>query len=79
MWFVYVIQGEKDKSFYVGATQNIKKRLQEHNWHLTTSNKNKAPYKLAWYCGFEDKLKALKFERYLKSGSGFAFRNKHLI
>jgi len=26
-----------------------------------------------------DKKKAFEFEKYLKSGSGIAFRNKHLI
>jgi len=36
-------------------------------------------YHLIWYCAFLEKKKVLAFEKYLKSSSGFAFRNKHLI
>ena len=39
----------------------------------------KAPYKLKWYCAFDNKKKALDFEKYLKQGSGFAFARKHLL
>jgi len=37
------------------------------------------PIQLAWYCSFISKIQALNFEKYLKSSSGFAFRNKHLV
>jgi hypothetical protein len=36
------------------------------------------PWKLVWYCAFPDKLKALAFEKYLKSHSGRAFSKKRL-
>ncbi|MCX5725601.1 MAG: GIY-YIG nuclease family protein, partial [Candidatus Saganbacteria bacterium] len=29
-YFVYVLQSEKDKKFYIGYTANLKKRIQEH-------------------------------------------------
>jgi len=29
--YVYVWQSQKDKDFYIGYTQNLKKRLQEHS------------------------------------------------
>jgi len=35
--------------------------------------------KLVFYAAFETKKKALDFEKYLKTNSGFAFRNKRLI
>jgi predicted GIY-YIG superfamily endonuclease len=38
-----------------------------------------ANMELIWYAAFEDKDRALEFEKYLKSGSGKSFRNKHLI
>lgn len=79
MYFVYILQSTKDKSFYTGFSEDIKERLKDHNWHTVKATKSKAPYKLVWHCGFDDKKKALNFEKYLKSGSGFAFRNKHLI
>jgi putative endonuclease len=35
--------------------------------------------RLVWYCGFDSKRKAIVFEKYLKSGSGKAFKKKRLI
>jgi len=37
------------------------------------------PCKLVTYLAFNSKKLAIKFERYLKTGSGFAFRNRHLV
>jgi putative endonuclease len=68
-----------NKSYYTGFTENKDDRLNDHNWHTVKSTMSKAPYKLVWHCSFEDKYKALDFEKYLKSGSGIAFRNKHLV
>ena len=35
--------------------------------------------RVIFYCAFENKHQAFEFERYLKSGSGIAFRNKHFV
>jgi putative endonuclease len=80
MHIVYILQSQKDKSYYVGYTfDNVQKRINQHNSHSNKYSSSKAPFELIWYCVFNDKNKALKFEKYLKQGSGFAFRNKHLI
>lgn len=79
MHYVYIIQSEKDRSYYVGSTKNLKRRFAEHNNDKVKFTSSKIPYVLVWYCAFRDKKKALDFEKYLKQGSGFAFRNKHLI
>jgi hypothetical protein len=36
------------------------------------------PWQLVTYVAFSEKKKANEFERYLKSGSGHAFANRHL-
>ncbi len=78
MYYVYILQSKKDKSFYTGFTENLKERLKNHNWHMADYTKTKAPFELVWYCAFKDKKKALDFELYLKQGSGFAFARKRL-
>lgn len=60
-------------------SENLKQRIKEHNWHLAKYTSTKAPLELVWYCAFKNKIQALAFEKYIKSGSGMAFRNKHLI
>jgi predicted GIY-YIG superfamily endonuclease len=79
MFFVYIIQSLSDDSFYIGVTGDIEKRLSEHNDGSAKYSSAHRPYRLISYTAFTDKQKALAFEKYLKSGSGFAFRNKHLI
>jgi len=79
MYYCYIIQSLKDKTFYIGSTSDIKRRITEHNNSKATYSSTKAPFKLVWYGAFENKTKSQEFERYLKSSSGFAFRNKRLI
>lgn len=79
MFYVYILQSQKDESYYTGITENLSERLKAHNWHTVKTTRSKTPYKIVWFCGFDNEQQALKFERYLKSGSGIAFRNKHLI
>ena len=79
MTHVYILQSLADGSYYVGVTDDVDKRLFEHNNKSSRYTSSKAPFELIWHCVFKDKTKALQFERYLKSGSGFAFRNKRLI
>jgi len=79
MFYAYIIQSLKDKSFYVGSTSDLKKRLNQHNKGRAKYSSTKTPFKLIWYGAFSTKTKAQEFERYLKSSSGFAFRNKRLL
>lgn len=51
----------------------------QHNSGKTNTTKNKGEYFVIWYSAFSEKEKAYDFEKYLKSSSGYAFTNKHLI
>jgi predicted GIY-YIG superfamily endonuclease len=79
MHYVYLIQSQKDKTFYTGITKDLIIRIKEHNRKRSRFTSTKIPYRLIWYCGFYDKTKAYAFEKYLKTGSGIAFYRKHLI
>jgi putative endonuclease len=79
MYYTYILKSSVDGTKYIGHTNNLKKRLQDHNQHQSKYTSTKAPYMLIWYCAFLDKNKAIAFEKYLKSSSGFAFSNKRLI
>jgi putative endonuclease len=79
MYYVYIIQSEKDLSYYTGFTINIEERISKHNSNSVKYSSTKSPFKLIWYCAFIDKSKAISFEKYLKQGSGFAFARKRLV
>ena len=77
-YFVYILRCS-DESFYTGLSINLKRRLKEHEEGKSVNTKNLRPVKLVFYCCFKDKHLAAEFEQYLKSHSGIAFRNKHLV
>ncbi|MGB8274656.1 MAG: GIY-YIG nuclease family protein [Alphaproteobacteria bacterium] len=78
MQYVYVLHSEVDPArFYVGMTSDPERRLQEHSAGKSVHMNKHKPWKLSVCVGFLDRTKALRFERYLKSGSGRAFAKKH--
>lgn len=77
MYYVYSLKC-KD-GFYVGCTDNLKDRLERHKDGYVTATTDRLPVELDFYVAIENKYKAFEFEKYLKSGSGRAFINKHLI
>jgi len=80
MWYVYIIRSiSSPDQEYSGATADLKQRLADHNASKSTHTAKFTPWRLVWYCGFPDKLKALSFEKYLKSHSGRAVAKKRLL
>ena len=77
-WTVYILKCA-DGTFYVGCTGNLEKRLGRHNKGEVISTKKRLLVELWTYIVFNDKYKAYKFEKYLKTGSGRAFLNKRFV
>ena len=77
MYYVYILKCVDGKP-YTGCTNDLKERIKRHSAGYVPATKPRLPIKLANYVAFEDKYKAFKFEKYLKSGSGRAFLKKHL-
>ena len=69
-WKVYVLKSEEHWRFYVGMSQNLEKRLKEHNKGSTKSTKGYLPWKLFFYEEYKTTLEARAREKYLKSGIG---------
>ena len=79
MYYVYVIECQEDKSWYIGYSSNLKRRIQEHQNGVgcrTTAWKRK--WKLIYYEAYVDKRDAIGREKYLKSGSGRRYLNKQM-
>ncbi|MCK5305738.1 MAG: GIY-YIG nuclease family protein [Candidatus Omnitrophica bacterium] len=70
MYFVYVLISKKDKAFYIGFTENVEKRLSEHNRGEAVSTKSRRPLVLMYYEAHLSKIDALRRERYFKSSKG---------
>ena len=63
----------------MGCTDNLEERLSRHKKGQVPATANRLPIELEFYFAISDKYKAFEFEKYLKSGSGRAFINKHLL
>jgi len=70
MYYVYIIQSNLSKKIYKGSTDNLKRRIFEHNSGKVRSTKNKGPWKLIYYEAFLNKNDAKREELFLKSGNG---------
>jgi len=70
MFYVYVLQSLKDMQFYVGYTNNVEKRLKEHNSGLVKSTNNRRPLKLIYTEICLNKQDATHREKYLKTSWG---------
>jgi putative endonuclease len=67
---VYALVSEVDSRIYVGFTENISRRLGEHNSGSTRSTKGYRPWYLLHAEECEDRPSARKREKHLKSGVG---------
>lgn len=63
---------------YIGFTQNLKDRLIAHNAGQSVYTKKDKPWKLEGFFSFETELKALRFERYLKTNAGKTFLKRYV-
>lgn len=70
MYYVYLLQSQRDKKLYTGYTENLRERLKEHNAGKNYSTKFRTPLKLIFYEAYPNKEDALRRERYLKTEKG---------
>jgi len=66
MFHVYLLKSEKDNELYTGFTNNLKKRVQEHNRGSVTSTKLRKPFELVYFEGYKSEKDARVREKNLK-------------
>src|SRR5262249_20835708 len=77
--FVYILKNDANPTIhYTGVTSNVAQRLAAHNDGQCPHTARNRPWSLDVVVEFADEPRALAFERYLKSGSGCAFSQRHL-
>lgn len=77
--FVYVLKNsEIPPRYYTGLTSNLAARVTGHNAGECAYTAKYRPWSVDVVVEFSDERRAVAFERYLKSGSGVAFAQRHL-
>ena len=69
-WYVYVLRSLRDENFYIGSTNNLKRRLRQHQNRENTSTAKRLPIELLYFEGHRSKEDALRREKYFKSTKG---------
>ena len=63
---MYVLQSKRDRSLYIGYTNNLKERFNAHNKGLCISTKNRRPFRIVAYEAYSAEIDARTRERRLK-------------
>ncbi|PIP58095.1 MAG: excinuclease ABC subunit C [Candidatus Vogelbacteria bacterium CG22_combo_CG10-13_8_21_14_all_37_9] len=66
MFYVYFLKSLKDNKLYFGSTNDLRRRLSDHNNGLVPSTKTRRPFELRYYEAFIKKADARKREFALK-------------
>lgn len=76
--FVYILRSaENPARRYMGVTSDVDARLRAHNAGQDPSTTSGRPWFVDVCVEFRSEQLTLRFERYLKSGSGHAFAKRH--
>ena len=77
-WNIYVLKSDADGLHYCGMTQDIDRRLHEHNSGKHKFTKGHLPWKLVYSEFIGGRTQARLREKYLKSAAGRRFLDKEL-
>jgi putative endonuclease len=78
MYYTYVLQSKKDKRWYTGCTDDLRKRFKKHNNGEVPATKGRGPFELIYYEACFNKGDAFAREKYLKSGPGKRYLKNRL-
>lgn len=79
MFYLYILKSQKDDKLYIGSTNDLRRRLAEHNNGLSQSTKGRRPFELRYYEAFFKEGDARHREYSLKKdGNALAQLKKHI-
>ncbi len=78
-WFVYILRSLSCKFVYIGSTNDVRRRLSEHNDGRVQSTKAYRPLEIKAYVAVETEQHARRLEKYFKTGSGKAVLRKRIL
>ncbi len=70
MYYTYILKSELKRKSYVGHTNNIQRRLLEHNEGKNTFTKKYRPWRIIYVEQFKNEQEAINKEKYFKSHAG---------
>jgi len=78
MFYTYILKSNKNGRMYTGSTNDLRKRLKQHNDGKSTFTKRDKPYEVIYYEACLNKDDARSRELQLKSGYGKRYLKNRL-
>jgi putative endonuclease len=78
-WFVDDLKSLTKEFTYIGSTNNLQRRLSQHNSGYVQSTKHFRPFEMIAYIAVRTEKKAREVEKYSKTGSGRAILKKRIL
>ena len=66
MYYFYLLKSKKDERFYLGWTNDLKRRIIEHNQGFVVSTKPRRPFEIVYYEAYKSEEDAKNREKSLK-------------
>jgi len=66
MFYVYILKSKKDNNCYIGSTNDLERRVNEHNTGLVFSTKSRIPFDLVYFEAYRSETDARQREKSLK-------------
>ena len=66
MYYLYILKSIKEGQIYIGSTNNIERRLKEHNRGHTISTRRFIPWRVLYLEKYLTKKEAVRREQQLK-------------
>jgi putative endonuclease len=76
--YTYLLESAIDKSWYIGYTEDLERRIVEHNTGKSITTKKKMPWSVIYFEACSSKDDAIAREKYLKSGMGRRYLKNRL-
>lgn len=78
-FYVYIFEGSVDGNKYIGFTNDLRRRLEEHQKGKSKSTRPRLPMKLIYFESCLNEDDARRREHYFKTTGGRRFLAKRLI
>ena len=76
---VYVLKSLRDSKRYIGYTENLDRRIREHNTGMVKSTRHRKPLEIIYTEEFRSKAEAQQREKFFKSGKGREYLKEKML
>lgn len=79
MFYIYILKSKKDNKRYIGSTNDLYRRLNQHKKGQVLSTKNRRPFILIYKEEWKTEKEARLRERFLKTHKGYNELKKKVL